>query len=87
VRFHLEFLAWTIVKFVREEAVGTAHVANGRDEYVQENGRERLTNGEFCVSFKKLFSSEIHLKVSTSILADKNGESLTDKLFKSALST
>ena len=55
VRFHLQLLTRSVVKFFGEEAMSTTHVANGRDEYVQKYRRKRLAHGQLCVTFNNLF--------------------------------
>jgi hypothetical protein len=64
VRFHLQLLTRSVVKLVSEEAMSTTHVANGCDEYVQEDRRKRLTDRQLCVTSKKLFGSKIHLALN-----------------------
>jgi hypothetical protein len=60
LRFHLQLLTRSVVKFFCEEAMSTTHVANGRDEDIQKDRRKRLTDRQLCVTSKKLFGSEIH---------------------------
>jgi hypothetical protein len=84
---HLELLAWSIVELVSKKTMSAPHVTNGRDKNVQQDRRKGLTNRQFCVTFKKLFCREIHLSLNFILAKQKKRESLTDKLFKSALST
>ena len=52
MRFHLEFLAWSIIEFIREETMRAAHVAHRSYQDIQQNRRERLAQGHLRVTLK-----------------------------------
>ena len=52
MRLHLQFLARTIVEFIREKAMRAPHVADRRNQNIQEHGRKGPANREICVPFQ-----------------------------------
>src|SRR5262249_36662562 len=64
---HLQLLPRLVVEFVGKEAVNAAHVANGRDQDVQENRCERTACRHDGVTLENFFVVKIHLVRTESI--------------------
>jgi hypothetical protein len=60
VRLHLQLLARAVVQLVREKTVRAAHIAHACDQYVKQDGRERLAQRKARVTLQKLFRRVIH---------------------------
>src|SRR5687767_4100390 len=61
VRLHLKLLAWSIVQFIRKEAMSAAHIANGSNKNIQQDWRKWLADCQLCITLQQFFSRKIHL--------------------------
>jgi hypothetical protein len=67
----LKLFARFVIEFVRKETVDASHVADGRDEYIQKDRRERPSRSHPGVALQYFFVVEIH--------ADSNGQYKTEE--------
>jgi hypothetical protein len=52
MRLHLQFLSRTIVEFIRKKTVCAPHVADRRNQNIQEHGGKGPANRQICVPFQ-----------------------------------